>query len=137
LYKKKLKMKSGILLSLIFVLCACGTTKNGSSPHRSNSTEQIFVVDKGRGIPSKCYSKMMLDNVPRWTEVICQRDYSKGLIRQLHADLTRLNYVVDEEEIAKVKFGNTTKKAIKDFQIKNKMAWGSLDWATVNRLKIQ
>ncbi len=130
-------MKQGILLAFILILCACGTTKNNQGLAHSNSTEQIFVDNQGKGLPGKCYQKMMLENVRRWTEVICEKDIKKGLIRQVQTDLVRLNYEIDGEEVAKAQFGKSTKLAIKEFQIKNRMAYGGLDWATVNRLKNQ
>ena len=39
--------------------------------------------------------------------------------------------------MAKSQLGETTKAGIKDFQIKNDMAYGALDWATVNRLNLK
>ena len=78
----------------------------------------------------------MLRNATVWAEIICQNQIGKGLIKQIQTDLVRLNYVLVRDEIYKVKFGKSTKQAIKDFQLKNGMAYGALDWATVNRLKI-
>jgi len=128
-------MKHVILLSFVIIAFGCGITKSGSSQYNSNSTEQIFISKKGNGPGGKCYSKMMLGTETVWTEVVCQRQFSKGLIKQIQSDLVRLNYVLAGNEISKAKYGKTTRQAIKDFQIKNNMAYGGLDWATVNRLK--
>lgn len=132
---KNTKMKHLIILSLLFI--ACGTTNSGTSQYSSSSTEQIFVADQNKGSGGKCYSKMARGNDRLWTQVICQKDITKGLIAQIQADLVRLGYEVDSMEVSKSKFGSTTKKAIKAFQIKNNMAYGGIDWATVNRLKNQ
>ena len=86
------------------------------------------------GAPGKCYAKMMLNTTLVWVEILCPSEINKNLARGLHADLTRLNYDISSEELASETIGTTTKAAVKEFQIKNGMAAGNFDWATINRL---
>jgi len=127
------------LLFLSFLLVACNTSKNSTSNNsisgNGNSTEQIFMAGPG-GLPGKCYAKMILDNETRFTEIICRPQITKKLIKQIQSDLVRLKYQIDSDEIEKGNLGSTTKNAIKSFQQKQNMAYGNLDWATVNRLNI-
>ncbi len=129
-------MKQFTLLFFLLIV-ACSTSKNNSTKLNSASTEQVFVANQTNGLPGKCYQKMMLESERVWTEVLCQNKITKGIIRQIQADLTRLGYEIQDTETTKANFGITTKAAVKEFQIKNKMAFGGLDWATINRLRTQ
>lgn len=126
-----------LLLFLTLFLFACGTTNSGLSQRGNGSTEQVFVAGPGSGqLPGKCYVKTRLGNETPWTETICSNQITKRLIKQIQADLVRLNYEIEDTEIAKAELGPTTKASIKAFQQKHNMAYGALDWATVNRLKL-
>ena len=129
-------MKKLITLLLPIVCFACHTTSNNYHASNTNSTEQVFIDGPG-GLPGKCYSKMKLQNELVFTEILCHPQITKKVIAQIQTDLVRLNYTIDENEIAKSQFGETTKAGIKDFQIKNDMAYGNLDWATINRLNLK
>ncbi len=130
-----LSLKQAIFLFLFFV--SCGTTKKSQNLENSHSTEQVFISNQTEGLPGKCYQKMMLNNEALWTEVLCQNEISKGLIKQIQTNLIALNYEIAREEISNTELGSTTKQAIKDFQINNNMAYGGLDWVTINKLKSQ
>jgi len=128
-------MKLTILLSFSLIIFSCGGTKNIVNQNKSNNAGQIFITNQANGLPGKCYQKMMLNNETVWTETLCQNQITKELVTKIQIDLVRLNYKLEEQEIAKGQFGNTTKQAIKDFQQNNNMAYGGLDWATINKLK--
>lgn len=100
-----------------------------------NQNGQVFIKNQTDGLPGKCYSKMMLNENTVWTEILCPAEISKKLIRQIQTDLIRLKFPLDTEELSKSKLGATTKKAIKDFQKANGLAYGNLDWGTINSLK--
>jgi len=127
-------MKNLLLLILTTCLIGCSTSNNSISKN-ANSIEQVFMTGS-QGLPGKCYAKMILGDETRFTEIICRPQLSKKLIKQIQSDLVRLKYPIDSDELESGKLGSTTKAAIKSFQQKQKMAYGNLDWATVNRLKI-
>lgn len=118
-----------LLLSILF--CACNSTSKFAS--NSNRTEQVFIANQSNSLSGKCYTALKSDS--RLLEILCPNEITKKVIQQLHADLIRLSYSIDAEEIDNKKLGTSTKKAIKAFQDKNKMTTGFLDWATVNRLR--
>ena len=122
-----------ILLSVLIV--ACTTTKGQVITKNPGTMEQVFISGQNSGLPGKCYSKFKKDTDVIWTERICENQISKNLISQVQSDLQRMNYTIDANEIAEYIIGSTTKQAIRDYQMKNSMAYGGLDWATVNRLK--
>lgn len=124
---------------IILIIClsclSCGTAT--MITESSTSTKQVFIPSQEAGLPGKCYSKMKLNNELKWAEIICENEISKSLINTVQSNLQRLGYKISQDEISKHVIGSETKAAIKNFQISNKMAYGALDWATVNRLKIQ
>ena len=122
------------VIFLSFVFLACGSTNNTQNLKNAYTTEQTFIVDQTRGLPGQCYQKMTLNNEIFWTEVLCGSQITKTLVKQIQTDLLRLNYKIDSGEISMTQLGNTTKQAIKEFQLKNNMAFGGLDWATINKL---
>jgi len=128
-------MKKLITLLLPLVCFACHTPNNFHASN-TNTTEQVFM-EGNAGLPGKCYTKLKVQNELRYTEVICAGRITKKLIAQIQTDLVKLNYTIDENEMTKSELGETTKAGIKDFQIKNDMAYGALDWATVNRLNLK
>lgn len=124
------------LFFLPLFLIACGTS-SGLSIQENTSTEQVFIAGQGNSLPGKCYLKMKKGTETLFTEVICHSKITKRLISEIQADLVRLAYHIDAVEIEKTTLGTTTTEAIKSFQQNNNMAYGGLDWATVNRLKKQ
>lgn len=123
-----------ILLPLLIV--ACSSSRKLESIKHNGITEQIFTDGPGQGKPGKCYAKMMLNKSAVWTEILCLKELTKEIIEQIQRDLVRLHYKISEDEFAKSQMGDATRKAITDFQMKNNMAYGGLDWATINRLKL-
>ena len=111
-------MKKLLYLSLILLLSNCSSTTR-STGNTSNTTEQVFIENQTKGLPGKCYQQMTLKDQIVWTEVLCDSQVNKNLIRQMQADLTRLFFVLDPDEVAKAIFGPTTKQAIKDFQFRH------------------
>lgn len=122
------------LLFLSLVLLSCGTSKITKTPSYNNTVEQVFIVDQTKGLPGKCYSQTKKGEEFRWTEVICDNLITKELIAQIQQDLRKLGYEIDDEEFKTSNFGSTTRFSIVDFQKKNDMNYGGIDWATVNRL---
>ena len=131
------------LLPLVLLLSACSPTNTTKtkSQNRPTNTEQIYLdtpTDQTpTGLPGICYTKLKLNREFRWTETICPNSINKSLIKQLQLDLQRLGYAIDDSERSTGKLGATTKSAIKDFQLKNNIAYGGLDWATVNRISME
>jgi len=126
-------MEKVLLLMVSLVFLACNTTKKNF--HDPNSTKQVFISNQANGLPGKCYQKMKLQTELVFAEVLCQSEINKRLIEQVQVELMRLNYRINESELSKTQLGETSKQAIKDFQIKNDLAYGGLDWATINMLK--
>ncbi len=130
-------MKYLLLIPLFFSAC---TASNKTTQSWPTNTEQIYLDtpsnETPQGLPGKCYTNMRLNREFRWVETICPMDINKALIKQLQLDLQRRGYNIAQTENNQVTFGDTTKAALKSFQIENKMAHGGLDWATVNKLKL-
>ena len=123
------------LIFLSFFLVSCGTTTKTPSTSNSLIIEQIFISDQTKGLPGKCYTKMKLNEDVVWTEILCVSRITKGVVSQIQTDLMRLNYEIEPSELSKAQLGSSSKEALKDFQKSNNMAYGGLDWATINRLR--
>ncbi len=128
-------MKNIILITLLFV--SCKITNNKLIQNNNNTEKQVFISNQKDGLPGKCYQKMMLNGQTMWTEVLCGHEITKNLVKQLQSGLVSLGFQINNEELTKSKMGESTKSALKQFQQKNKLAFGGLDWATINRIKNQ
>jgi len=129
------KTSLGYLVLLILLCAACTTTNKRMSSSPTDSTEQVFIFDKTSGLPGKCYTQMKYGRETRMVETLCPKDINKTLIKEIQVNLVRRMYLIDKIELEKSILGETTKESLKDFQYKNKMAYGGLDWATINKLK--
>ncbi|GEM_PF-5649779 len=85
--------------------------------------------------PGKCYQKVTHNEFLVWSEVLCETEITKELINEIHENLIRLSYSVDQNEVSYGKLGASTKAALRAFQLDNDMAYGGLDWNTIKRLK--
>jgi hypothetical protein len=128
-------MKKLLLCSIIFIACKATSPSSNYTAIDNNSTAQVFIADQTKGLPGKCYQRTLLNDTAVWTEVLCPKEITKKITREIHSNLKRLGYTIDPTEVSKIKIGDSTKEALIDFQKQNGLSYGSLDRATVNTLK--
>lgn len=121
------------MYKILFVLCLFASCSVAQTTTKNNdrNQSQIFIENQSAGEPGKCYTKMKHDGKLKWAEVICAKDITKRMIKEIQTNLLELNYTIDQEELKKVKIGPDTKNAINQFQQANNLAHGALDRATV------
>ncbi len=124
-----------LCLLLVFI-SACTSSRTQFA--QNSITEQIFIQHVPEdSLPGKCYARSKQGDAIRWIEVICQNQITKQFIAQLQNDLVRHGYTIESEEIEKKNTGPSTVASLIQFQKDQNLAYGNLDWATVNRLKQQ
>jgi len=130
-----------ILLCFSIIIFSCSSSKVVINNAQQSTIEQIFLSPvTGKTPPAaaqsgKCYSQSTRENELRWTEAICDAQLSKAVITQIQDNLIRLKYTIYASEIADRKLWKSNKEAIKQFQIDEGLAFGAVDWATVNLLR--
>ncbi len=128
-------MKNIYFLALLLISCHPTYTNIQAE---NFTREQVFLNDLDKkSTENRCFAKMMLNGVPTWTQVICELDITPHLITQIQTGLLDHGYTINEKEYKERKFGKTTKEAMIEFQISNNLAYGGIDWATINRLRFK
>lgn len=120
---------------MVLFLASCGSTNYKTVKSIPTTKDQVFITDQTKGLPGKCYQKMMLEGQAKWTEVLCQNEITKGLIQKIQTELIEIGYSIHDEELSSRRLGASTKGAIIQFQKRNNLACGGIDWATINMLK--
>jgi len=116
------------------VLLSCSASKKTINKKTLNQA-QVFLVSQSEGLPGKCYSKLLTqDGTARWTEIYCEQEITKSLIKIVQTNLTRLGYNVDTIEMESNTLGDTTRSSFVQFQKDHGMAFGGLDQATLFKL---
>ncbi len=127
-------MKRIIFFSWIFL--SCTTTQRSGHSFNPNDLQQKFIVHQMQGKPGKCYQKLMFNGTQQWTEVLCDAEKTKKLVRRIQNDLIVLGYNLSNEELNQARIGRQTKMSLVAFQKEQGMAYGALDRATINRLAL-
>lgn len=126
-------MMKKIICAVLLCCCVAVVSAQRKINVDKLAKDQIKITDQRQGLPGKCYTKMKTpEGELGWFEVICAGEHKYTKVVQ--EGLMKLGYIIDESEIKKHDFGETTKHAIIQFQQDQKMAYGGLDEATIRRI---